>query len=170
MKRMIALSMAAMLAACSSAPPQQSMTPLSVGVQSMPTHDIDGLMQYYGQLGKIPAPRLEAEYQNASLDYSKTGSDSSRMRLALLLWLPGTSFRNPQAALDLLKTRPMLDPGLHSFADIFSAMLAQQQDAENAQQHLEQMLKEEKKHSSALQDKIDAVKKMEKALIHMEKQ
>ncbi len=170
MKRMIALSMAAMLAACSSAPPQQSMIPPAVSVQSMPTHDIDGLMQYYGQLGKIPAPRLEAEYQNASLDYSKTGSDSSRMRLALLLWLPGTSFRNPQAALDLLKTRPMLDPGLHSFADIFSAMLAQQQDAENAQQHLEQMLKEEKKHSSALQDKIDAVKKMEKALIHMEKQ
>lgn len=170
MKKMISLSMAAMLAACSSAPPQQFMTPPSVSAPSMPTHDIDGLMQYYEQLGKIPASGLAAEYQNASLDYSKTGSDSSRMRLALLLWLPGTAFRNPQTALDLLKAKPVLDPGLRSFADIFSAMLAQQQDSENAQQHLEQMLKEEKKHSSALQDKIDAVKKMEKALIHMEKQ
>ena len=170
MKRMISLSLAAMLAACSSAPPQQTMMPPSVSVQPMPTRDIDGLMLYYEQLEKIPAPGLETEYQNTSLAYSKTGSDSSRMRLSLLLWLPGTPFRNPQAALDLLKTKPILDPSLRSFADIFAAMLAEQQDSENAQHRLELMLKEEKKHSAALQDKIDAVKKMEKALIHMEKQ
>ncbi len=170
LKRMISVSMAAMLAACSTAPPQHAVTPPPpVVMQQMPTHDIDELMQYYEQLGKIPASGLAAEYQNASLAYSKTGSDSSRMRLALLLWLPGTSFRNPQTALDLLKTRPITDPGLHSFADIFGAMLAEQQNSEDAQQHLEQMLREEKKHSSSLQDKIDAVKKMEKALIHMEK-
>ena len=170
LQRMITLYAAATLAACSSTPPQHAMTPPSVSMQQISTHDIDGLMQYYEQLEKIPASGLAGEYQNVSLAYSKTGSDSSRMRLALLLWLPGTSFRNPQAALDLIKTRPITDPGLRSFADIFGAMLAEQQNSEDAQRHLEQMLKEEKKHSSILQDKIDAVKKMEKALIHMEKQ
>ncbi|MHB1100788.1 MAG: hypothetical protein ACYCZR_14675 [Burkholderiales bacterium] len=146
------------------------MMPPSGSMQQMPTHDIDGLMQYYEQLEKLPASGLATEYRNTSLAYSKTGSDSSRMRLALLLWLPGTPFRNPGAALDLLKARPILDPGLRSFADLLGTLLAEQQNSDNAQHHLEQMLKEEKKHSSVLQDKIDAVKKMEKALIHMEKQ
>ena len=121
-------------------------------------------MQYYDFLVRLPAQALVKEKDSETQEFSRTGGDLDRMKLALLLWLPDTPFRNGKAALDLLDKTPG-DKNLASFAAFFKVMLAAQQDAENAQSRLEQTLEKERKHAAALQDKIDAIKKMEKTLL-----
>uniref|UniRef100_E6QRK3 Uncharacterized protein n=1 Tax=mine drainage metagenome TaxID=410659 RepID=E6QRK3_9ZZZZ len=127
---------------------------------------MEKLMLDYDDLGKLPATELNDAYQKASQDYSQTASDSSRLRLAMLLALPDTSFHDTTTALDLLNNWPKEEAtspsALHGFARLLSALLMQQQRSGNAFNDLEKKLKEEQKRADVLQSKIDAIKDMEK--------
>ena len=127
-------------------------------------------MQYYASLKKLPPSGLALAHQNMALEFSRTKSESSRMKLALLLWLPDTPFRDPGAALQLLDSRQKeAGSGLESFAALFAAMLNEQAASASSAHKLEGQLKAERKQSSDLRKKIDAIKKMEKNMIRMEK-
>ncbi|HQT25390.1 MAG TPA: hypothetical protein PLK99_02180 [Burkholderiales bacterium] len=168
MKHFLPFALVFTLAACAGAPPLQPVQPIQPCEQAKQpdvVHDIDSLMQYYDKLTILQAEKLVEEKKTVADEYSRTGSDPSRIRLAMLLWLPETPFRDTKTALDLLD-KGFTDKGVDSFAKLFKTMIAEQQTAENAQQDLEQMLEKEKKHSAALQNKIDAVKKMEKTFLN----
>ncbi len=169
MKYYPTLPLLLVLAACSSAPQVRTIRTIQhcepARQQIDTAHEIDSLMQYYDRLTALPAEKLFDEKKALSDEYSKTASDQSRIRLAMLLWLPEAPFRDKKAALDLLG-KDFTDKGLESFARLFKAAIAEQQASDDAQHDLEQLLDKERKHSAALQNKIDAVKKMEKTFLN----
>ncbi len=166
MKKLLACIFALQLCACSSEP---QIPPASVCMpQAVAIRQVDDLMQYYANLKKLSPAELAREHQRAALEFSRTKSDESRMKLALLLWFPDTPFRDPGAALQLLDAKQE-GSGLESFAALFAAMLTEQAASANSAHKLETQLKAERKQSSDLRKKIDAIKKMEKNMIRMEK-
>lgn len=156
---------------CVSSPPPVTLTPVSLPTE---TSRLTELMQYYEYLRKQPPAALLPEYKKAVQDFSQNESDLSRVRVAILLALPGTSFRDVNAALNLLGNWPedpkVTPPPLDGFARLLSVLLTQEQQSVNTVNDLTQKLKEEKKHADTLQSQIDAVKNMEKNLIDRTKQ
>lgn len=150
--------------------------PLVLAPVSLPTETsrLIELMQYYEYLRKQPPAMLDDEYKKAAQDFSQNGSDLSRVRVAILLALPGTSFHDVNGALNLLGNWPedpnVAPPPLDGFARLLSVLLTQEQQSANTVNDLTQKLKEEKKHADTLQGQIDAVKNMEKNLINRAKQ
>lgn len=168
MKKLLSCILVLQLCACTSEPLKP---PATICVpQTVATRRVDDLMQYYAGLKKLSPSELAQAHQNMALEFSRTQSDASRMKLALLLWLPDTPFRDSDAALQLLDARPQQKgSGLESFAALFAAMLTEQAASANSMHQLEAQLKAEKKQSSDLKQKINAIKKMEKNMIRMEK-
>ncbi|MHB1677163.1 MAG: dihydrolipoamide acyltransferase [Sulfuriferula sp.] len=177
------LMLCATLAACAALPVSPSGTtcvnvppPLPLPPAPLPTETsrLTELMQYYEYLRKQPPLALVQEYKKASQDFLQTESDSSRVRVAILLALPDTPFHDVPAALNLLSNWPedekVSPPALDGFARLLSVLLVQQQQSTNTVNDLTQKLKEEKKRAETLQGQIDAVKNMEKNLIDRNKQ
>lgn len=131
-------------------------------------------MLYYDHLRKQPATELAKEYDKARQDFAKTRSELNRVKVALLLSLPNAPFHDTLAALNLLNELPKetkdAPSGLRSFANFLGVLLAEQQRAINSADDLSQKLKDEQKRARALQEKVDAIKNMEKNLIRRDKQ
>lgn len=159
----------AALAACSTAPERQTVqivrerpciqTPLP-----SPTRDIGSLMTYYDHLGTLSGDALAREKEKASMEYSRSGGDLDRMKLAMILSLPDTAFRDRQASLDLL-AKGAKDGEMNSLARLLKSMILESQNSDDARRALEQTLEKERKHADTLQNKIDAIKQMEKNLL-----
>ncbi len=124
------------------------------------------LMLDYDVLSQQPAADLEKTYRTAAQAFSQTGSDASRVKLALLLALPDTSFHDTAAALNLLNNWPKpadaAPAALRSFAHLLSVLLTQQQRSATSVNDLAQKLHESQKSVETLQSKINAIKDMEK--------
>lgn len=161
-----------------SAPPVCPPTPVPMDNK---TCQIDDLMQYYDVLSKFPASAVSREYDKVRQDFLKNKSDLNRLKAALLLSLPNTSFRDYSAALNLLEDRVPgssdMAPDLRGFANFLRVMLTEQlrlikhaNDQAHHANDLTQKLKEEQKRTRAWQEKVDAIKTMEKNLIRRDKQ
>lgn len=174
-----ALLLTAMLSACSNttvhAPAIMDMA--SCPPKSGIALSLNEAVRYYTCIGSLPAPDLATEYTATMHSYSKTGSDSDRIRLAMLLSLPDTSFHNTAEALKLLESfpgnlpgkpaaPPSAEPALHHLARMLSMILAEQQRENDILNELAKALAAEKAHSDFLQGKIDAIKNLEINMIH----
>jgi hypothetical protein len=130
----------------------------------------DQVLRYYTCLGTLPASEITQEYHAASLSFAETGSNSDRLKLAILLSLPDTEFHSTVAALDLVKNMPAgpepVPSSLPDLALLLSMLFAGQQHADDSVSELTKALSAEKVHSEFLQKKIDAVKDLEINLIH----
>lgn len=128
------------------------------------------LMHYSSCLGTLVDADINKEYQATNRSFSITGSDSDRLRLAMLLSLPDTGFRSIGTALDLLQHLPAgttsASSELQDIAGILARLLTQQLRADEAVGDLTKALAAEKAHAEFLQGKIDAVKDLEINLIH----
>lgn len=123
------------------------------------------MVAYYQHISHLPASDLSQEFQRASAANSQQDNDKNRIKKALLLSLPGTTFRDVPLAINLLNKQPVQNQDLSNFANLIAAVLIENQQAIDTEQDLIQALKNEKKHSLLLQNKIDAIKAMEKHLI-----
>ncbi|BCK87567.1 hypothetical protein MIZ01_1351 [Sideroxyarcus emersonii] len=128
------------------------------------------VVRYYSCLGTLADEAINKEYQATNRSFSITGSDSDRLRLAMLLSLPDTGFRSIGTALDLLQHLPAgttsAPSELQDIAGMLARLLAQQLRADGAVDDLTKALAAEKAHAEFLQGKIDAVKDLEINLIH----
>ena len=168
MKRLHASILAALLCSCTSEPPVAKPAAPSCVPQTVKR--LDELMQYYGRVKQLPPASLETEHQKMALEFASTQSEASRMRLALLLWMPDTSFHDPDAARKLIEGREkQKGSGLDSFAMLFEAMLNDQAASDRKLVQIGAQLVAERKRSAALQNQIKAIKKMEKTMIRIEK-
>ena len=133
------------------------------------TGQMEDLMQYYDSLRKQPPAELARVYDKVKQNFVQNKSDANRARLALLLILPNTSFRDTTSALYLLNEWPRGDgkpiSGLQSFRNLLTALLAEQQRLNNSADELSHKLKEEQKRVETLQNQIEAIKSMEKNMI-----
>lgn len=127
-------------------------------------------VRYYACLGTLADADINKEYLSTNRSFSVTGSDSDRVRLAMLLSLPDTGFRSMATALDLLQHLPAgtasAPSELQDIAAMLARLFAQQLRADGAVDDLTRALAAEKAHAEFLQGKIDAVKDLEINLIH----
>ena len=118
--------------------------------------ELERLLDYFRTLRRLSAPELAREYENARGTFLRSRSDYDRVRLVLLMSLPNTPFNDESRALELLE--PMLrGPGsmLQSLAVLVHVMVQEQR-------RLEQNM-------GKLQEKLDALKSLERKLLEREK-
>lgn len=166
-----ALMLTVMLSACSNAKIRSPSTDLaSCPPPPSIALTLNEAVLYYTCLGSLSAPDIAKEYGAVGQNYSKTGSDADRIKLAMLLSLPGTAFHSTGEALKLLQDSPD-KPGtspsdLHVLAKMLSMLLTEQAHESDISSNLAKELAAEKAHSDFLQSKIDAVKNLEINMIH----
>jgi hypothetical protein len=114
----------------------------------LPVSDSESLLMYFEYVRKLSAADLAKEHDTARQRYARTRSDFNRVRYAMLLSVPGSAFSDDARALDALE--PLLgkpDTALHSLAFMVGAQIQEQRRAQG------------------LQQKLDALKSLEKSLI-----
>ncbi|HEX7952161.1 MAG TPA: hypothetical protein VF523_03710 [Burkholderiales bacterium] len=134
--------------------------------------DPDRIAKFYDRLLTMKASELSVELETAREAFSKDRSDLNRLQLALLLSLPGTSFRDDNGALALLgtfaKDRNHGNSTLRPLAMWLYSGLLELRRSDEALQQQAAKLKDEQRRSEALQQKLDAILEMEMKMIERE--
>jgi hypothetical protein len=149
-----ALGISALLAACGIIRGLEPLEP-APWVQDggpRPASDGDSLILYYSHLRKLSGPELGREHDVARLAHNRVRSEFNRIRLAMVLSLPNTAFHDEARSLELLEPVAK-NPGgrLQGLALLLSSHLQEQRRlSANAQ---------------GLQQKLDALKSLERSLI-----
>lgn len=113
-----------------------------------PVSDSESLLMYFEYVRKLSAADLAKEHDTARQLYARTHSDFNRVRYAMLLSVPGSAFSDDARALEALE--PLLknrDAALHNLAFVVSAQI------------------QEQRRGQGLQQKLEALKSLEKSLI-----
>lgn len=129
--------------------------------------DIEHLMRYYQLLQDKKPFELQWEFAYAKHHYRNDKNAENRFKYILLVTLPNTNFRDTSLALNLLTNWPEdvpLSPNLNSFRKILTTSLKERQSAKYNNQNLLQKLKTSEEKIKVLQDKIEAIKSMERQL------
>lgn len=143
-----------LLAGCSGMPEVGSPEPAPWAPASTPRaeSESDRLLAYFEHVRKLQAAELGKEHEAARQAFLSARSDFNRVRLAMLLSLPGTPVNDDPRALELLDPVTK-NPGgeLHRLAVLLAANLLERKRLEaNAQ---------------GLQQKLDALRSLERNMI-----
>lgn len=146
-------------------PPPVAQPPLSSAA--------DDVMELLGRLGGATPAELAREYDALAAIPEPNRGGTSLLRLALLLSQPGLSFRDDAAALRVLqeweRRQPAADPAQKSFVHWQKGMLTERIRLAAALDEGSARLREERKRADACNDKLEAIKQMEKSLIERDK-
>lgn len=163
-----------LLAGCGALPRQtasgeKQATPVPVAVPS-PVEDLAGFIEH---MARTP-PGEQARVLDALKALPEGQRDGpTSLRLALLLGQPGMPFRDDGAARkliqDWLAREPEADSGLRAFALWYRAQLVERGRLGTGLEEVSLRAREEKRRADACQDKLEALKKMEKSLIERDK-
>lgn len=129
------------------------------------TDDLGELMRYYSSLQDKSGSELIEEYQYANHHYRDSIDIQQRLKLLMLLLLPNTGFQSMHAALDLMEnTSEQIEttPATAAFKDLLVLLLKQQQAANFKVQNLTEKVRTTEAEVKILQNKIDAIKTIEK--------
>ena len=113
-----------------------------------PSGDSESLLMYFEYVHKLPSAELAKEHDAVRQLYANSSSDFVRVRYAMLLSVPGAAFSDDARALEALD--PLVrnaDAALHNLAVMVSAQI------------------QEQRRGQGLQQKLDALKSLEKNLI-----
>jgi hypothetical protein len=134
--------------------------------------DADRLARFYERLLPMKASELAGELETSRKSFERDKSELNRLQLALLLSLPGTGFRDDNAALVLLGpfVKDKGDGGstLRPLALWLHSELLELRRNDEALQQQTAKLKEEQRRSEALQQKLEAILDMEMKMIERE--
>lgn len=152
---------AAMVAGCAqfqATPPETAASPSAA--TSAPATDymrenaeVSALLAYYQELLDMPAEDLKREYQNISQSFSRDRSELVRLKLALLLCVPGTHWRDDVKLLTLIEgsssRKAPPDSPRRQFVVLLQKLVSErhreQKRADELQQKLDSMLTIERK-------------------------
>ena len=158
--------MLVVLSGCANLPGQTHTANGSWAPSLLMASQADELLLYYDYLRKQPASEVAREYDKARQSLAQSKSDTNRLRVALLLALPNTAFHDNATALEmaneLLKDTKSTTSAVRGLANLLSVSITEQQRLTD---DLSQKWKDEKKRADGLQDKVDAIKNMEKNLM-----
>jgi hypothetical protein len=134
---------------------------------------VDGLLKYYEDVRKLSPAEAAKRYERASQAFVHNKSPYARLQLVMLLSLPNTGFHDDEAALGLLregeKEQKASSPELHRFSMLLAAMLTTQKQLGASVEEASAKLKEEQNRADDLQNKLNAIKTMEKNLIQRDR-
>ena len=165
------LILAIMVAACAPVDSKSTRHDTPWG-RSVVESDSDRIARFYDRLLKMKGTELAGELEMIRRSFENDRSDLNRLQLALLLSLPGTGFRDDNAALALLS--PFLKDGgregstLRPLAIWLHSELLELRRSDEALQQQVAKLKEEQRRAEALQQKLDAILDMEMKMIERE--
>jgi len=100
---------------------------------------------YYEYVRKLPSAERVKDYETARQRFIKSRSEFNRVRYAISLSVPGTSFNDDARALDTLE--PLLrnrHAVLHGLAYMVGAQIQEQRRGQDLQQKLEALMSLEK--------------------------
>lgn len=117
-----------------------------------PASDTESLLLYYQHLRKLSATDLGREHDTARQAYSRSRTDFSRVRLAMVLSLPNTVFIDEGRALELLE--PVGKGGAGQLGGLASLLSAQIQERRRLDAN-----------AQGLQQKLDALRTLERSMI-----
>jgi hypothetical protein len=134
--------------------------------------DVADLLEYHQRIRTLGSDELATEYAAANHSLVKQKSDAARLRLAILLSVPGTPFRDDGRAAALaeevvIRKNPD-NSSLRPLAALVAANASEQRRQEERSQKLGQRLQEEEKRADTLQQKLDGLKAIEKNLLNRE--
>lgn len=127
------------------------------------------LLEYYDALRRTDAATRAREHERARQAYSPQQGPYARVRLALFGALPGADPEQQAQALTLLEPvarddRPQ-DRDLQRFAALLHASVQEQRRLADGAAGATQRAREEARRADDLQQKLDALKSIEKSLI-----
>jgi hypothetical protein len=134
--------------------PEDVREPPAVAVPAPPptATDAENLLRYYQHIRRIGPAELAREHESARHAFARSRADYNRVRLAMLLSLPGTAFADDARALELLDPLTKNPNGsLHALAFLLAAQLQERRRLEASAQ--------------SLQQKLDALRSLERSLI-----
>ncbi|HKB83492.1 MAG TPA: hypothetical protein VKD04_09840 [Burkholderiales bacterium] len=134
--------------------------------------DPDRIARFYDRLLTMRGSELAGELETIRISFENDKSELNRLQLALLLSLPGTGFRDDNAALlllnPLLKDKGREDSTLRPLALWLHSELVELRRSDEALQQQSAKLKDEQRRSEALQQKLEAILDMEMKMIERE--
>lgn len=147
--RLLLLAAGAWLAAGCAAPPA---TVKPVPVVARPVSESESLLGYYHSLRGLPATDLGKEHEVARQAYARARTDYNRVRYAMVLTVPNSTFHDDARALEMLEPVAKNPNGpLQPLASLLASHLQERRRLDaNAQ---------------ALQQKLDALRSLERSII-----
>ncbi len=151
-----AVSMAAGCAQFQAAAPEPAAVPATAPAtdHARENSEVSALLAYYQDLLDLPADDLKREYQTSSQSFSRERSELGRLRLSLLMCVPGAPWRDDAKLLALLdgaasrKAPP--DSPRRQFVVLLQKLVSERQ--------------REQKRADELQQKLDSMLTIERAL------
>jgi hypothetical protein len=129
-------------------------------------------LRFHENLLKLKGADLARELESTRQDFEKEKSELNRVRLAMLLSLPGTGFRDDHAALNLLQPffndKRYENSVLRPLALVFHTQLSELKRLDDALQQQTAKTREEQRRADALQQKLEAILDMEMKMIERE--
>jgi hypothetical protein len=159
--RRTALLAVAALAACVPAQPPAPVLsrpeppPASVPaptIEAEEARQVSELLGYYQKVAQLGAEDQKRELAAATQGFNRDRSNASRVRLALLYAMPGTSFQDEPRAAQLLE--PVAAPGggaVRQFASLLHVQVTERMKTQ--------------KRADQLKEQVDALRAIEKQLI-----
>ena len=143
-----------LIAGCAGLPGQEEQSPapwVHAGVPQ-PGTSAESLLLYYQHVRKMPVADQAKEHEAARQTYARSRADPNRVRLAMMLSIPGTGFGDDARALELLEPVSKNANGqLQGLAYLLTTQLQERRRLDaNAQ---------------SLQQKLDALKTLERSLL-----
>lgn len=137
--------------------PEAEVSPAPSEVESArePGTELERLLDYFQRIRRLATPELGRENDSARVAFTRSRADFDRLRLAMVLSLPNTAFNDDARSLDLLE--PVVknqNAPLHGLALLMSVFVQEQRRLGQSAQ--------------AVQQKLDALKSMERSLIERE--
>jgi hypothetical protein len=150
------LGLVAMLAGCGGLrAPASEAEPWLRAEAPRPRSEADSLLLYFEYLRRLPAAELAKEQEAVRLLFARSRTDFVRVRFAMASSAPGGSAADEARALEALG--PLLknaDAPLHGMAYMVGAQIQEQRRAQ-----------EEQRRAQGLNEKLDALKQLEKQMI-----
>lgn len=146
--------------------PKPEMTRPELPNVDQGVNDAEALVQYAAYLRRLSAADLNREHESMKQHVARAKTDLNRAQLALIYILPGLSLHDDAKALTILDplVKEATSPAVRNFAMLMSSMVGDNKRLDENVQNLNSKLKEEQKQSAELQQKLDALKSIEKSL------
>jgi hypothetical protein len=132
--------------------PDAEVSPATQVAPARPADGAETLLVYYQHLRKLSGSDLAREHETARQSYTRSRTDYERIRLAMVLSVPGFAFSDDARALELLDPVSKNPNGqLQGLAFLLAAHLQERRRLDaNAQ---------------GLQQKLDALRTLERSMI-----
>ena len=137
-----------------------------ISPQADEAQEVAGMLAGQERLAAARMDEQRREFNSAQAEHDRAATDTTRLKLALMMLLPRAPWRDDARALSLLgaiEATPGGQPSArHDLAQTLSRMLRAQRDEQRKGDSLSQQLREERRRLEEAQQKIDSLRAIDR--------